>query len=483
MPNGFLNISHNFAGESQFIIVEWVKSTAQGTPVVGHVTGTGLGAQNDTDQTEVFYPSPHVNEQLQVINLSEAWHLVRFWRSVDGVSKDVLLLSLAGNARTGALYPIQRFEYVVDRGYDNNAPVVTEGVWADPQQDDVGIRDTRLFEKSYWVEERGTASLLTEEIVDRSDVGGGFDFSADLITNGKVMNTGGVYIVTVINTVIQSGDDSGIVISEEDVLELDSSQAFNPITMGGKLLLVNYAGTVLTLTFASLATLADCRFWLNTHQGNQRNAVLQLNGGDTVMFRKEAVNAIILGEGEEIEILVKDNVMYVMAHETGHSELGQLTWSYKDTMVNGLLADGSLLALADYPRVAELIASLPGGTVVNEVTWQTTFLFPDGQLMAINKGKWMSDGTNFRPPDYRNRYVKAMTTLSGAAGVYEHDTVKAHDHEMRGGFGLGGYDGGGNVFWRIRNLTDPFVADDIMATTGEVDTETKSYQLYPIIKI
>lgn len=486
MPNGFLNISHNFAGETDFIIVEWVKSTAQGTPVVGHVTGTGLGGQNDTDATEVNYPAPHVNEQLQVINLSEVWHIVRFWRSSDGVSKDVLLLILAGNARTGALFPITRLEYVVDREQGDPGGGVEHGdpgyVWADPDDGDTGLRDTRLLDAQYWVEERGTGSLLTDEITDRSDDGGGFDF----VDPNKFMNSGAVYVVYLITRVDLPGDDSLAGGGDEDIFILDSDQVYDPVTMGNRTLIADFATTVGTLTMPNLGALADTRFRVQTHGGLQRNVVIQLDAGDTVQFMSTAVNKITLGLGEEIEILVKDNIMYVLARFTGHHELGQVVWAYHNgSLRNRLKADGTLLALADYPRVAELIASLPASSVVSEVTWQTNFLFPDGQTIAINKGKWMSDGTNFRPPDLRERMIKALANLAGGgvAGAYEHDAVKAHDHEMRGGFGFGGYDGGGNTFWRIRNLTDPFVSDDIMATTGEVDNRVKNHQLYPLICI
>lgn len=474
MPNGFLNISHNFAGESQYIVVEWVKSTAQGTPVVGHVTGTGLGAQNDTDATFVYYPAPHVNEQLQVINLSEAWHLVRFWRSSDGTAKDALLLELAGNARTGALFPIQRFEYVVDRG--DSEP----GVWADPVAGGVGIRDTRLFEKAYWVEERGTASLLAAEITDRSDEGGGFDF----VDPFKFMNSGGVYVVYVINKVTSSdGDDSGIVISEDGFYNMTVSEDYNAVTMGGRTILVDIAAEVGTLTIPALAIVPDSRFKVTTHGGTQRNLIILLDVGETVNFRKQAVNQIVLGEGEEIELVVKDGVLYVVDYTTNHERLGNLSWGYKAAL-NGLLCDGSLLALADYPRVAELIDSLGIASVVNEVTWQTSVIV--GALTTYpNKGKFMSDGTNFRPPDLRAMMAKGLAAVDGsiAAGRYENQEVQTHQHSLRGDFIYGGYDGGGNTFWRIRNTTDPFGVGHVIEATGGTNNLVNNIGLFPILCI
>lgn len=486
MPNGVLNISHNFAGESGFIIVEWVRSTAQATPVVGHVTGTALGAQNDTDATEVNYPAAHNNEQLQVINLPEVWFLVRFWRSADGISKDILLLLLAGDAHTGATYPINRYEYVVNRGHTNVFPVTTEGVWADPVENDIGIRDTRLYNTPFWVEERGTGSLLTTEIVVRDDQGGGFDFNDAF----KVMNDGGVYVIYAISTVI-SGDDSGL-ISDDDIYILNANEGYNPVTMGGRTIIADFATVVGTLTFTALLTHADSRFKAQTHTGTQRNLVLQLNAGDTVDFRKAAVNKIVLGEGEEIEILIKDGVMYVLNHKTNHENLGVVKWAWKQ-LLNALKADGSLLALINYPRVAELINGLPAASVVNEVTWQTLAVQADGLNAYINKGKWMSDGTLFRPPDLRNMTIKALSVLDGsiAGGRYEHQMVGAHEHLIGNddpGAGSGDYlvtirGTGGNLGYAF-NSTD--VEPDQFKTkqiAGSIEQATNNTGLYPMICI
>lgn len=426
MASGFLNISHNFAGESQFIVIDWVKSTAQGTPVPGIVTGTGLGVQDGTAQTQVYYPSPHVNEQLQVTELPEVWFLVRFWRSTDGIAKDVLLLELAGNARTGALYPITRYEYVVDRGYDNTAPVVTDGVWSDPVQDDTGLRDTRLLDKTYWVQERGTGDLLAAEILDRSDLGGGFDF----VDAGKVMNSGAVYIVYVITQIDLFGDDSGAPsLDDGGILILTTDQDYDPLTMAGKTLLADWPGTVGTLTLPNLALLSDGKFTLDTNLGSQRNVVLQLDTGDTVRFRGEDVNSIILGEAESMDFVIKDNVLYALRPNTNHFRLGQRIWADM-VLLNTLPCDGVSRLLTDYPRAEQLLDALPAGATVNDTVWNTSQEEPDGQTSYPNNGKWMREGLNFRPPDMRSKSVKAIAATDGSivSGGYDHQQLASHYH-------------------------------------------------------
>lgn len=429
MASGFLNIGHGFAGESQFIVVDWVRSTAQGTPVPGAVTGTGLGAQDGTIQTQVFYPAPHVNEALQITELPEVWFLIRFWRSTDGISKDALLLELAGNARTGAVYPITRYEYVVDRG--NGEP----DVWDDPVSGTIELRDTRLAGANYWVEERGTGSFITGEIVDRTDVGGGFDLAID----GKTFDAGGVYVVYVITRIDLPGDDSGIDFGSEDILILTSDQDYDPITMNGKTLLSDFPGTVGILTMPNLLLLSNGKFTLDTNFGDQRNVILQLDVGDTVRFNGDDVNSIILGQNESIDFVIKNNVLYAIRPKTNHGKLGTFQYSY-NLLPNTLPVDGSLLAHADYPRVEELLDSLPAGTVVNETTWQTSIVESDGVTVYPNKGKWMSDGINFRTPDLRNQTLKVLASMIAGtvAGTYDHQRLLDHYHAIASSLDDGG---------------------------------------------
>lgn len=448
---GFLNISHNFAGESQFIVVDWVRSNAQGTPVPGLVTGTNLGAQDGTVQTQVFYPAAHSNEQLQITELPEMWFLVRFWRSVDGVSKDVLLLELAGNARTGAVYPITRYEYVVDRGSSD------PGVWSDPVSGTIELRDTRLLDQNYWVEERGTGSFITGEIVDRSDAGGGFDLAVD----DKTFNEGGVYVVYVIAKVDLPGDDSGLT-SDEDILILDADQDYDQITMAGKILLSDFPGDVGILTMPNLALLADQKFTLDTNFGAQRNVVVQLDTGDTVRFMGAEVNKIVLGQNESVDFVIKNNVLYAVRTNTGHENLSKVVWGYKQ-LPNTLFADGVSLLLANYPRVEELIDSLPASSVVDQTTWDTTQSI-DGQTVFVNRGKWMRDGLNFRTPDLRDRMLKALTVVDGsvASGRYEHQKLLDHGHGIASNNDNGGspnmsgaHSTGGNLGYDLNGSSGP----------------------------
>lgn len=471
MITGFLNIGHNFTNETQFIVVEWVKSTAQGTPVIGHVTGTGLGAQNDTDQTEVFYPAAHTEQTLQVTELPETWFLIRFWRSSDGVAKDVLLLTLAGNARTGAVGALSRYEYVVDRGQSE------AGVWADPVEGDNKVNDTRLLGKTYWIEERGQGSFLDAELLVLP--AGGFQF----VDSAKTMFSGGVYVAYVLN-LQDSDEDSGstVIGVNEGIFILDADMDFAPLTMNNKTLIADFAALVGTLTIPNLGTLTDSRFRLQTHSGLQNNVVIQLDIGDTVRFRGEDVNSIILGKSEEIEILILDNTMYILTVDTGHFRLGQMLWSYM-IILNTFAADGTSRVLAEWPRVEQLLDALPATSVVNEVTWQTSQVI-NGKTVYPNKGKWMRDGLNFRTPDLRDKSAKALSATDGsiASGRYEHENLLPHyhfiandqdggspylssNHSTGGNLGYG-FNGSNTIPDKYRTSTAGTGTDQIVNNTG-----------------
>jgi hypothetical protein len=461
MPQGSLSIRHNFAGLTDFLIMRWYKSTAPATE---------LG--------RVVYPAPHSEQSYVIENLQPVWHIIEFWYSSDGVTLDSNPLTLAGNARSGAVYPIERFVYVVDRGESE------AGVWVDPVTNDTGIRDTRLLNTLYWVEERGTGSLIPAEIVDRSDDGGGFDFTEPL----KTMNSGAVYIVTAITRVETGGDSDSEAVTGEGIFILDADQDYSHALHNGKTLIADFSTTTGELVIANLLTVQDGGFKLQTHTGMQRNVIIQLDTGDTVDFRKQAVNKIILGEGEEIEIKFVDNVMYVIDHTTNHERLGQRIWSDIRIMLNTLIADGTTYNQADYPRAIELLDSLPVGAVVSYTTWNTSQVI-DGITRYPYKGFFARDngaGT-FRVPDMRSQTLKAVSATDGSiiAGRYENQQMMPHDHDLRGSFSYGGYDGGGNTFFRIRNTTDGFdTVSKVVSDAGSGNDQiVNNIGMYPLICI
>lgn len=431
-----LTISHNFAGETGYIIAVPKKSTAPLSDVICIIDGVAA-------QTRKVYPAPHSQESMLIEGLDPVWYLIKFYRSVDGIALDEEILTLAGNALVDSLFPITRYEYVVNRGYNNTAPVATGSeVWADPAAGDTGIRDERLLNKTYWIEERGTASLRTDEIVDRSDIGGGFDFSATLISGGKVMNDEATYIATVIERV-DAAPTSGTGSSDyNSVVILTANLDFDPNIHSGRVLVANWASGIGVLTMPNLSLLPDCKFKLQTHGGTQSYATIQLDSGDTIEFRKSDLNALHLGSGEEIEIIIKDNVAYVGQYSGDYQRVGERIWGDVNTELNTVVRDGTQYDQADMPRLMQWIDEYAIPTIA-EGTGATQWSYSvvaDGETIYPNKGKFARDdvGGTIRVPDDRDRAMMALKNTDGSSdserasqgpGGFQQNKFRQHYHQ------------------------------------------------------
>lgn len=402
---GQLTISHNFSGELNFIVGVPKLTTAPLADVICTIDGV-------TGQTRIAYAFPHSQVSLLIENLQNAWYTVKFYRSADGTSLDEELLTLAGNALADSVFPIIKYDYVVGRG---DADSGVDETWHDPIAGDHGIRDERLLNKVYWVEERGTGTLLPVEIVDRSDDGGGFDFA----DTDKIFNDGGVYFVTVIEREdgTASAGPSGSS-DYNDILILAADQDYDPVTMGSKLLIANWGTTVGALDIPNFSLVADSKFKLQTHGGSQRNVIIQLDAGNTVQFRGAVVNKIILGKGEMIECLFKSNVMYILDYDGDYARVGRRVYADMAEL-NSLPLDGTQYQQADYPRLVEYVNNLPGGQIVSEVTWASVVVI-DGVNKTPYKGFYAVEGSTIRVPDERNMGTRTLKTF---------DSVDASDTE------------------------------------------------------
>jgi hypothetical protein len=470
---GYLAVSYNFQGETGYIVAVVRKTTAPLVEIDREVT-----------------PAPHSQHSWLIENLDPVWHTVKFYRSVDGTTLDEEILTLAGNALTGSIYPITRYEYVVNRGYTNLSPVVTgTEVWADPVADDTGIRDERLLNKTYWVEERGTGTLLRAEITDRSDAGGGFDFTVP----GKIMWDGNVYIISVIERVDEAPVSGGGSSDYNDIVELTADLDFNPALHASKILIANWASNIGTLTMPNFSLLPDCKFKLQTHGGTQSFVGIQLDAGDVVEFLKDDKNIIWLGSGEEIEILIKDNWMYIVSYQGDYRRVGQRVWGDVDDMeLNAVVRDGTRYNVGDYPRLVEWI-SVMGITTVAEGTGTGQWGFSqvvDSETIYPNKGKFTLEGGMIRVPDDRDRVMMALKNTDGTtdslrqsqgAGSFQKNTFKSHTHDSRDGFGYGGYQGGSNTFSRYRDVTDPFQSAGLIEETGDDKTRMDNTGMIPLL--
>lgn len=411
---GSLEIRHNFAGETGYVIMVPKKTTAPLSNVVCTIDGV-------INQTRKVYPAPHSEVSVLIEDLEQVWYFIRFYRSADGVALDEEILTIAGNAKSGAAYPVTRYEYVVDRGNDNISEGTGDEVWSDPVSGTIELRDERLAYKYYWVQERGTGDLLqissSKEILDRSDAGGGFDFTQP----GKQFNEGGVYVVTVIEKtdVADSGGSGGG--SSLSIVNLTADDTFDTATMNGALIFANKAGSgLLTLTFGALAGIGNCSFSVSTHGGNQDYLALQLNAGDTVKHQRKDRNVILMGKGEDISIVIDSNIMYVV--QDGISKVvGQRIFGDR-TELNTIVRDGTRYAISALPRINQWIDD---GTldVVSEIQWASSVVI-HGETVYPYKHKFTREGGQIRVPDDRDFIAGGLKNTDGVTSDPEYVTQK-----------------------------------------------------------
>lgn len=389
MPNnGHLSVRHNFTGESQFIVAQWVLS-------INPLAEVGRQA----------YPPPHTEVSLNIINLQPVWHLVRFWRSSDGVSLDQIVLTLAGDARSGAVYPITIYNYVVGRGDGSTEPGES---WDDPAPNDTSIFDERLQDKMFWVEERGTGKFLPTEYV----VGPGGIPGWGFAESGKVFNDGGVYHVIVVDRVdIGDGGGSGPVSGDTIIITTDT--AYNPNTHNGKTILARGVANVLQFPIPALATIPDGKFKLVSH-GTARNVVILFGDSDSILVGNQLETKVILGIGEEVEIEFISGVAYI-TNGFNYDHVGQLEYRWNTgPRANRLIADGQSIAdLTQYPRVQWLMDQV---STISTASWDL--------IATSSNGYWGRTGTVGRVP----RLVDFIRAAQSNPGAYVLDTIGPHTH-------------------------------------------------------
>lgn len=487
MGAGRIEIKHIFPSETDYVI--WtLRKTDNLLTLVPATFFDGTTTTNNV--TKFVYAAPHPESVMVLTNIDAGMYLVTPYRSSDGVTLDEQLdVQLAVDASTGAQYLTTTYEYVVNRGYNNTSPVNTGSeVWADPVDGQNELRDERLKDKSYQVVERGTSLLMAEEITNYAD--GGFDFA----TAGKNFEDGGVYFVIVQNRQdvppIIGGGSSDF----NDVVLMTASMTFDAALHTGKVIVAAYPGSdkVIQLAMPNLSLIPDCKFRIQTQGGTQDFLTMQLDTGDTVEVRGDDLNAVILGKGELIEVMVKSNVMYITSPLTGYEKLGQRIWGDK-VELNTRRRDGTQYTQTNVPRLMQWIDS--GVTTVTEAQWASSVVV-DGKTIYPYKGFFARDDVagTIRVPDDRNRFVRALLADTGdserqtqGAGGYQIDKFKEHSHDVITTGDQAGVDPGrslqradnpGDGYSEGASVTGPYIEE-----AGGAETRPENTGLIPLICI
>lgn len=351
-----------------------------------------------------------VDQIYNLPDLAPVVYIVEFWRSVDGVALSEFIRAWDVDASKEGVYKETTYEYVCDRGHSGAIP---GSVWADPTNLEGFIRDERLLNEAYHVSSRGTGRYRTDEITDRSDLGGGFDMADLTFTFGS----GDSIFVTVLNkeTIVATPGSTG---DYADVNQVSGDGDFDS-TFYKKINVGNGEGTILKTTFPDFALIPNTKARFEATTGSQRYWTLQFAAGNTIIFQGTARNKIHLAKGDCIELFWKDGYCYGFGYIGEYAIVGQAVLTNTPTLLNAHLADGTESDIADYVRLIEALVPEQIVTYADALLTTSVTVGNKTKLYYINKGKFaVNTGTGkFKWPDMRGYSLRVLNNFVGTTDL------------------------------------------------------------------
>lgn len=399
---------YDFSAVTEDVIIVWYKINSDGS--ISAAEGGRVVLDNTTGFEKVGWRT--------ITGLDPVFYQFRFYRSSDGTTLETPIpVSLSVDASIIDQPSAEIYSYVVGRGQSGTDPD-----WEDPAHGDDELMDERLIGATIEdtkVESRGFGPYKGDEIEFTET--GGFRFLGDIRFSNQ-----DTFFITRYKVGLQhdftpssSADYTDIKLLQDDV---DNSIDYDS-TFHRKVCISNFTGPVGTIVFPALALIPDHKVKFQTHQGNQNYLKLQFNTGEEVKFYGQNKNVIYLAKGEEIEIIFKDHVCYIIMYNGNANMRGMVIGSYRDRSLDGpyLLADEDTgeLDRDDYPALYEFVQSLPAGAAVTMAEWET------------DKTKWAIDTSafTFRVPHLANMHRRFRIDSSEVPGTYAPDAVSQHYHE------------------------------------------------------
>jgi hypothetical protein len=203
-----------------------------------------------------------------------------------------------------------------------------------------------------------------------------------------------------------------------------------------KMIQLRAGATQITLTLPDIADVPVNSFlFIDTNINTSVENKIQTTGGQFIYMQNTNRTAIYIRPNERIQLYRDEDGWYV-ENNFGqiYDRIGTPQWVYKKG-TNQIVADGSLVVIADYPRLKE-IASGFGASFVSEALWQTVSVtLASGEVVPFPyRGCFADyDGTHIRVPDLRDTAVVGLKTIGGAdpdrsvnsAGGFQGDAIKA----------------------------------------------------------
>lgn len=336
--------------------------------------------------------APHiVSQQVVFTGLNKITHYVRIYQLESG--NPTLLL---GN------HIVQPIEENLNQ--EENL-ILTVGVEIDAEQDIFdGSSYTDyaglIYGEDYWVERRGTGSLTADELQDYPP----FGFQ---LKSGNTFNEGEIIVIhfyarlKIINVNQPVSGGSGYY---DGIIEVTDSNIYLDTTHVNKIIDINSSmqqGVSVRLdNFSGYPDMSKVKILNN--RGVQKNVLVRGKIGLSIYYPLGGIttNQIILGKGESIELVKKDDKLYVIDINSAIDDVGIMVKGFVANN-NMLPADGSIINRTIDVRLSNwILTNLSiGNGLVTELDWQ------NNPALRVNFST--GDGsTTFRLPSITGYFIK-----------------------------------------------------------------------------
>jgi hypothetical protein len=274
----------------------------------------------------------------------------------------------------------------------------------------------------------------------------------------------------------------GLVKRFSDGLTLSASSPINAAMIGKHITV--YANAILNLTLDNANTFVKGSIIPISSFCDPGTVVnVKTSAGQKFYDAGTGEDVLSMHHKEHLWLIVMDDHFRVISKQGNFDCAGEEIKSRKN-LNNTLRLTGQLLSRAAYPRLWKFASTLTTNQeIVSESLWFYDAFTYRG-CFSLGDG-----ATNFRIPDERGMFDRMIDLGRGVdlgrthnfPGGYEADELKSHNHNTKGGFNQGGYDGGNNDFYRGRS-SNGFGNGGLLEATGGVETRPKNVGKLNLIK-
>ncbi len=239
-----------------------------------------------------------------------------------------------------------------------------------------------------------------------------------------------------------------------DFVHVDNNLMMTASNHLNKLMQIRAGSNIITVTLPDITGIPDFTpIVFESSLNNVYQTKIATQGGQYIYMRNNGFNEIFIGPGESIWLLKDANGFVVINCSGNFNDVGKIQASYR-LEVGEVLADGSLLQRAQYPRLWQWVQGV-ASSLVSEAIWNTASVTVAGRTVPNPYRGCYSTGdgsTTFRVPNLMNVALRGLRTASGTdterhantPGGFQLDEVRSHTHSYARNNSQNNSDAGGN---------------------------------------